>query len=75
MLGWGEKKRSGGGGEEEIERGDGGKKESSLLVCKCDRGNGGLFASLVQFLGHGFASIFASNGYNTRVAMGFHKFG
>ena len=32
----------GGGGEEEIERGDGGKKESSLLVCKCDRGNGEL---------------------------------
>ena len=33
------------------------------------------FAFLVQFLGHGFASVFASNGYNMRVAMGFHKFG
>ena len=33
------------------------------------------FVFLVQFLGHGFALIFASNGYNSRVAMGFHKFG
>ena len=52
-VGVGEKKRWGGGGggggggvgrwgREEIERGDGEKKESSLLVYKCDRGNGGL---------------------------------
>ena len=34
--------REGGWGREEIERGDGEKKESSLLVYKCDRGNGGL---------------------------------
>ena len=27
------------------------------------------------FLDHGFASNFGSNGYNTRVAMGFHEFG
>ena len=32
-------------------------------------------ALLVQFLGHEFASIFASNGYNTRVSMDFHIFG
>ena len=33
------------------------------------------FGFLVQFLGHGFASVFASNGYNMRAAMSFHKFG
>ena len=33
------------------------------------------FAFLVQFLGHEFVSIFASNGYNSRVVMSFHKFG
>ena len=32
-------------------------------------------AFLVQFLGHEFTSIFASNGYNTRVSMDFHIFG
>ena len=29
----------------------------------------------VQFLDHRFASNVGSNGYNTRVAMGFHRFG
>ena len=29
----------------------------------------------VQFLDHGFASNVGSNGYNTRVAMDFHRFG
>ena len=32
---------------------------------------GDFFAFLVHFLGHGFASIFVSNGYNTRVSMVF----
>ena len=33
----------GGGGGRRDREGGWGKKESSLLVCKCDRGNGGLW--------------------------------
>ena len=91
----GEKSLGGGGGRRDRE----GKKESSLWVCKCDRGKGGLWPAngdddssneifflnlcfgdffclhTVQFLDHGFASNVGSNGYNTRVAMDFHRFG
>ena len=52
MLG-GERASLGDGGEKRLKGGGGGgggggeggwgKKESSLLVCKCDRGNGGLW--------------------------------
>ena len=33
------------------------------------------FLHTVQFLDHGCASNVGSNGYNTRVAMRFHRFG
>ena len=60
----------GDGGEKRLGLGGGGGGGGGGL------GEGGFWILYaVQFLDHGFASNVGSNGYNTRVAMSFYRFG